>query len=283
MGDFSPIENAARSGRDTRIQEPVFQSGLYEGTAADYDRYRLGYPDALVAQIRDELGLDGTGTLLDLGAGTGQVARALRPLFGHVIAVDPERDTVSYARARSELEHDGIEWRVARAEDLDFADTSLDVVAAGNAFHRFDRPVVAAKAKRWLTPGGAIALLGSDGPLNGDEAWQSAIAAVVEEWLERSGAATRIPAGWERRDYPDEVVLREAGFGRFGEYSVIDTHVWTDEAIVGFLRATSFGSRAAMGEYADSFEDAIRGALLDINSDGLYRQEINYAVQFARR
>jgi hypothetical protein len=47
-------------------REPTFQRDLYEGTAADYDRYRLSYPAELGQWLGAELSLDGSGRLLDL-------------------------------------------------------------------------------------------------------------------------------------------------------------------------------------------------------------------------
>ena len=54
--------------------------------------------------IAAELSLDGSGRLLDLGAGTGQVARLLRPYFARVVVVEAESEMVDYGRARSERE-----------------------------------------------------------------------------------------------------------------------------------------------------------------------------------
>src|SRR5439155_25481618 len=76
--------------------EPTFQPDLYAGTAADYDRYRLSYPAELGEWIAAELSLDGSGRLLDLGAGTGQVARLLRPYFARVVVVEAESEMVDY-------------------------------------------------------------------------------------------------------------------------------------------------------------------------------------------
>lgn len=68
-----------------RPPEPEFRPGLYEGTAADYDRFRLPYADDLIEWVQAELAIDGTGLLVDLGAGTGHVARAVRPFFARAI------------------------------------------------------------------------------------------------------------------------------------------------------------------------------------------------------
>jgi SAM-dependent methyltransferase len=271
----------------SRPPEPTFRSGLFEGTAEDYDRYRLPYPDTLVERIREHLRPDGAGRMIDLGAGTGQVARALRPCFADVIAVDPEPDMVQYGRDRSAREGDGIEWRLGRAENVDFPAGSIDVVAAGNAFHRFDRPVVAKNAASWLRPDGAILLMWSNSFT--DPAWveggqlQAEISRVLGEWQRRSGADARVPAGWERHEYLDEVVLREAGFPHVIECEVRVHRTWTVETIIGFLRGTSAWSRSAMGDFHDAFEADMRKTLLDFDRSGRYEQDVSYGAQMARR
>lgn len=47
--------------------------GLFEGTAWHYARYRPGYPEVFFDDLIRRFGLDGTGRLLDLGCGTGQL------------------------------------------------------------------------------------------------------------------------------------------------------------------------------------------------------------------
>jgi SAM-dependent methyltransferase len=272
------------SGESTpQPPEPTFRDRLFEGTAADYDRFRLPYADALVALVRAELALDGTGMLVDLGAGTGQVARAFRRFFEHVVAVDPEPDMVEFGRARTERENDTIEWRLARAEDVEFPHGGVEVVASGNAFHRFDRPVVVANAARWLAADSAIILLWSSGPLQGTEQWQVAVSRLVNEWLDRSGARARIPAGWERKEYTDEIVLRDAGFDRQAEHTMAVRHEWTVETIIGFLHATSFASRAALQGQVDAFDADVRDVLLGVDSSGIFRQDVPFGARFARR
>jgi SAM-dependent methyltransferase len=266
-----------------RPLEPTFRSGLYEGTAADYDRFRLPYAPSLVDLVRAELALNGTGLLVDLGAGTGQVAGALRSFVERVVAVDPEPDMVEYGSTRTAREDDGVEWRLARAEDVEFPSGSVDVLASGNAFHRFNRPVVVANATRWLSADGAIVLLWSDGALGRDEPWQLELSRVIDEWLERSGAGARIPAGWERNEFADEIVLREAGFDRQVLHSVTVRQAWTVETIVGFLHATSFASRAALQEHVDAFDADIRDVLLSVDPSGTFSQDVTFGARIARR
>jgi ubiquinone/menaquinone biosynthesis C-methylase UbiE len=46
------------------------------------------------------------------------------------------------------------------AEDLDLPACAFDPVTIGNAFRRLRRDVVASNVRRWLRPGGHLALLG---------------------------------------------------------------------------------------------------------------------------
>jgi len=49
-----------------------------------------------------------------------------------------------------------IEYRVARAEKTGFPNSSVDIVAAGQCWHWFDRSKAAQEVKRILKLGGAI-------------------------------------------------------------------------------------------------------------------------------
>ena len=265
-----------------RPNEPTFRQDLYRGTAVDYDQYRLRYPRALADELRLALSLDGRGQLVDLACGTGQVARLLSQYFGHVLGVDQEPAMIEVARARSARERDGIAWAVARAETLELPASSVDLVTIGNAFHRLDRPIVARRVLGWLKPDGALALFWSDAPWSPGRDWQAALGRTISKWTQRTGAATRIPEGWRREDYPDDHVLRDVGFSRFSEYTVAESQTWTIEAIFGFLRSTSFASRDALGAEAEAFEADVRRVLTSLNPQGTYEQIVTFVARLAR-
>jgi ubiquinone/menaquinone biosynthesis C-methylase UbiE len=64
-----------------------FGDDVFEGTARYYAKYRPSYPQQLFNDIVNNLHLNGTGKLLDLGCGTGGLAISLAPYFGKILAL----------------------------------------------------------------------------------------------------------------------------------------------------------------------------------------------------
>jgi SAM-dependent methyltransferase len=71
----------------------------YLGAAPYYLRGRPGYSVDL-ASSADELGLDGTGHLIDVGSGPGTVGVQLARLFGQVTLLEPDPGMLAEARER---------------------------------------------------------------------------------------------------------------------------------------------------------------------------------------
>lgn len=119
--------------------------------AERYDRTRPPYPDALVERI---LTLSPGAEFLDVGCGTGTVARQFQAAGRTVLGVEPDARMAEFARRT------GVEVEVARFEDWDPAGRSFDAVVAGTAWHWVDPVAGAAKAARVLRPGGRLAVFG---------------------------------------------------------------------------------------------------------------------------
>ncbi len=272
------------------MADSAFRTDLYRGTGQDYDRFRLPYPRRLIDDLAARTRADGSGSLLDLACGTGQLAFAMRGLFAQILAVDQEPGMISVVRAKARAAGAAeITAVVAAAEDLSVPEGTLDLVAVGNAFHRLPRDAVAAMMLRSLRPGAHVALAWSDAPWDGDDPWQRALAAAMRRWRDRAeqaeGAGPRVPAGYDqaRRDRSDLEVLSIAGFEPEGRYSFPVEHAWTPDAITGFLFATSILSRRALGPLAAEFEADVHRELAPYASGGTLRQVIDFGYELARR
>ena len=64
---------------------------IYDGAAARYRYGRPAYSPGLEALLTKELGLDGSGRLLDVGCGPGILTVRLARLFGKLSAWTPIR------------------------------------------------------------------------------------------------------------------------------------------------------------------------------------------------
>jgi SAM-dependent methyltransferase len=255
---------------------PEFRRDLYQGVAQTYDRYRLPYAPALIEEVARRTGADGSGRLLDLACGTGQVAFALAPWFTEVWAVDQEPGMIAVVRDKAGS-RPGFRAIVSAAEDLDAPDGSFRLVTMGSSFHRVRRDVVAARIAGWLEPGGYLALIWSDVPWTGDAPWQQALREVMARWR----AGDRVPADWEqdRRDRPDAGILAAAGFEAAGRMQVTEPLDWTIEELTGFTFATSEHTRAALGDRADGYADDLRASLAGLP----LQQDVVYACDLFRR
>lgn len=128
---------------------------LFAGSAPHYGTGRMPYPAGVAVAIRDAVGLDGTGRLLDVGCGPGSLTLLLAPHFRSAVGVDADADMVAEARltaARQRVSH--IAWRHMRAEDLPGDLGLFTAVAFAQSFHWMDQPLVAARVRRMLDAGG---------------------------------------------------------------------------------------------------------------------------------
>ena len=82
----------------------------------------------MAATLRDELALDGTGRLIDLGCGPGSVALLLAPLFAEVVGVDIATNLLAQAENRAKTEGVNAHFQEGDAEHLPFGDGEFDVV-----------------------------------------------------------------------------------------------------------------------------------------------------------
>lgn len=141
----------------------------FGAVAATYERGRPGYPAEAVAR----LGLGPGSTVVDVGAGTGKLTRALAARGAQVVAVEP------LPEMRAFLERlDGVRALAGTAEALPLEDGVADLVTVGHAFHWFRAREALAEIHRVLAPGGALAMLWNR--LDTGDPFTAAFAALLE-------------------------------------------------------------------------------------------------------
>lgn len=108
-------------------------------------------------RVADKLGLVEGACVLDVGCGTGKLARWLAERVGprgSVTGIDPLPERIELARADA----GAVRFDVGNAEDLRaFADASVDVVTMSSVLHWVaDKPKALAEVRRVLRPGGRL-------------------------------------------------------------------------------------------------------------------------------
>jgi len=268
-------------------EEVRFAADLYRGTAAAYERYRLPYPAAMIADLARSAQVCGRGRLLDLACGTGQLAFALRRWFAEVWAVDQEPDMVEAVRAKAATTGaPNVRPLVSSAEALDAPPEYFELAVIGNAFHRLDRDLVAARLLHWLRPGGCVALCWADVPQLGDREWQRALAALLDRWQTALGATDRVPANWDepRRRRPDAQVLSEAGFETAGRRGFPVEHPWSLTELAGYVRSTSFLPPSVLGDQGAAFDDDLAASIGPFAAaDGTFPHDVSFVYDLARK
>jgi SAM-dependent methyltransferase len=133
----------------------VFEWGK---TSCDYSVYRPGYPEEFY-ELLSRLGIGVPGQIiLDLGTGTGVLARAFARRGARVTGVDAAEEQIREAARLSAGENLTIEYRISKAEDIDFQPDSFDAASAGQSWMYFDPGILVPKLKRILKDRGRLVL-----------------------------------------------------------------------------------------------------------------------------
>jgi SAM-dependent methyltransferase len=266
---------------------PHLLPDAFVGVAPDYVRYRLPYPRPMLDSFLAEAALPASDArLIDLACGPGRVALAIANRFSETLAVDLEPEMIEAGEreaARRGIDH--IRWSVGRAEDFDAPANRFDLITIGEAFHRLDRPRVAAKAYRWLKPGGALVTLGMQNYLRGDAPWRGIVRELVTRFAgtlaERAGGTPNPTVAEALAD--QEAALRDAGFVVVASRDFEFAHTWTLPDLLGNFRSMSALSPHTLGSRHGAFETELSAALLAFAPSGRYPEQISCGYTFARK
>jgi SAM-dependent methyltransferase len=226
-------------------------------TASDYGAYRAGFPDGLFSRLGDMgVGLNGQ-RVVDLGTGTGALARGFVRRGCVVTGLDPAPAMLEEARRIDAEAGLRVSYRVGRAEETGLDAARWDVVSAGQCWHWFDRPRAAVEARRLLVAGGALVICHMDYlPLAGN------VCAVTEalvlehnpSWAMAGG--TGIHADWT-------LDTAGAGFMALETFSFDADVLYSHEAWRGRMRTCNAVGASLPEREVANFDDALGRVLAE--------------------
>lgn len=130
-------------------------STSFGAQAGAYESGRPDYPPAAVAWLLEPVSGNGPPKVVDVGAGTGKLARVAVALGADVTAVDPDETMLETLRSAVP----GVPTHVGTAENLPLDDASQDAVILGQAWHWVDPIAGSRGVARVLRPGGVLGLI----------------------------------------------------------------------------------------------------------------------------
>lgn len=127
-------------------------------TSEDYAKYRPGPPPSFYEKLKAlEVGLQGQ-RILDVGTGTGVIARQLASQGCDVIGTDISNEQIEMAKSLAKLQNQNIEFIATCSEKLDFQENSFDVIIANQCFLYFDVEVIKPLFSKFLKEDGVLVL-----------------------------------------------------------------------------------------------------------------------------
>ncbi len=135
---------------DDRDPRTRGHASVFADVAGAYERGRPGYPEEAVRWLVGDEPCD----VVDLGAGTGKLSRALAALGHRVMAVEPLPQMLEQLADNAP----GAFGVLGTAEVIPLPDAFADVVTSAQSFHWFDHELALPEIARVLRPEGRLAL-----------------------------------------------------------------------------------------------------------------------------
>ena len=263
------------------MSQSHFDPRRFRSAVPFYARYRLGYPDSLIARTAALAGLKRGDAVMDLGCGPGLLAVPLAKMGFQVIAIDPEPEMVAACHAAADEAGVAVGVRQGSSFDLPAGIGPFRLVTMGRSFHWMDREATLKTLDALVTADGALAFFDDDHPSTVENAWRRTLRDLGDVYgrsLSVHLQQARAP-GYRSR----ESVLMDSTFPRIEGLSEVIRRTITADEIVGLAFSLSTTSPGRLGEKTKDFERDLRAKLGELSPDGTFIEIAELNAQVAMR
>jgi len=266
----------------TASKRMMTPNGMFEQTQDYYARFRPPITDDVAGAV---LKLSGpevmSGSLLDLGTGTGQVVRAMAPHFVSIYAIELDQGMLDRAEAdwqASEYRHKTeVEWARADVEEYSLPPTArVTLTTACRAFHWMDQASVLRRYATQTASGASFAVFGDSSFWESPQDWAIHTKQTVQSFLGEQRKARSGTFNHHKRPYAD--ILTESPFSLVREAVVQVERTWTPAQVIGYLYSTTFAARELFGNRRTEFEDTLTNSLLPYQQNGQLLENAHFKI-----
>lgn len=213
-----------------------------------------------------------TSLLLDIGCGTGNIARNLTSNFSRIDAVDSSLSMLEQGQQLHNGDSPKIRWMHSLAEDF-HAEEPYDLITAGESLHWFDWNIVFPKFARILTSNGVLAVLHNS--YASDTPWHNDYLQVVKRY-----SNSQAYVSLDLQDRLDQ----HAAFQLLGVRKTAEVHV--QQHLNDFINAqharSSLSLESMSAEQAEHFQTDMLAALLPYAKDSILTYGISCEIIYGK-
>lgn len=236
------------------------------------------------AELTAACGVGRGQRVLDVGAGTGNVALPAARAGAQVVASDIVPELLAIGRAEAEQEGLRLQWVQGDAQALPFVDNAFDVVLSSfGAMFAPDQPQTAAELLRVCRPNGTLGLQSWT-----PEGWTGEFFATISSFLPPPPEEFRAPALWGSEPHLRELLGDGLADLRTERCTVVIDRFDEPQELVAYYRANFGPLIAAHRSLADDPDSAaaLDEALLDFaqrsNSASAKQGGTRYELEYLR-
>ncbi len=257
-----------------------FEPRRFRSTAAYFARFRVPYPQSLIADVAERVKLGPDDRVLDLGCGPGLLAIAFARLGMEVLGLDPEAEMLAAAREDAAAAGVAIRFEEGSSYDLSAELGTFRLATMGRSFHWMDRSATLAALDGLIQPGGAIALF-HDHRIATKPDWPVVFDLVSEKYMPEGSLLRRLKR--DKQWLVHESVLLDSVFSDLATVGRVIARTITADDIVGRALSMSATSPEALGNRRESFEAEMRARLAEISPSGAFSEIVRPEALIAFR